>query len=117
MMVLVCKELCSHYVFRLSWHVQELAHELGKPGVDPDVHDKHCNAPVHSIVKRKMKGKKKIALLEVLFTCSCANIDLQGPNGYTALHFAAEVILFASTSQCLCTCMCTSACTFLSVCC
>ena len=80
-----------HYSSTSNFHPQDLARELQQPGVDPDACESDNNALVHSIVSRELRDKQKLELLEVLFTHSLADVNLQGQDGNTALHLACEV--------------------------
>ena len=79
------------YSSTTNFSPQDFARELQQTRVDPDACDSDNNALVHSIMLRKLRDKQKLELLEVLFTHSSADVNLQGQDGNTALHLACEV--------------------------
>ena len=63
------------------------------------------NAPIHSLIKKKARGKKrqreKMRLLVTLLTFGDVDIDMLNGDGYTALHLAVKVLFlcrFESTT-------------------
>ena len=69
---------------------------MDKGETDPNSLNSEENAPIHSLVKRKAKGKKnqkeKMHLLVTLLTFGDVDIDMLNGDGYTALHLAVKVI-------------------------
>ena len=59
--------------------------------MDPNARDSDNNALIHGIMSRELRDEQKLELLEVLFTHTSADVNLQGQDGNTALHLAAEV--------------------------
>ena len=75
--------------------LQELREALEKGETDPNSLNSEENAPIHSLVKKKAKGKKnqkeKMHLLVTLLTFGDVDIDMLNGDGYTALHLAVQV--------------------------
>ena len=71
---------------------------MDKGETDPNSLNSEENAPIHSLVKRKAKGKKnqkeKMHLLVTLLTFGDVDINMLNGDGYTALHLAVKVGLF-----------------------
>lgn len=74
------------------YSVQHLAELLALPSAVPDAINDAMDAPIHTYIRKQYRDRADLLL--TLFSNSTADIDVRNGDYLTALHLAAQVLLY-----------------------